>query len=62
MKSNLKAVILKGMIILKEFPMIYLLEDDANIRNFVEYALKGSGFAAAGFEKPSLFWEAIKEE
>ncbi|MEE0928228.1 MAG: response regulator transcription factor [Acutalibacteraceae bacterium] len=42
--------------------MIYLLEDDANIRNFVEYALKGSGFAAAGFEKPSLFWEAIKEE
>ncbi len=42
--------------------MIYLLEDDANIRNFVEYALKGSGFTAAGFEKPSLFWEAIKEE
>jgi two-component system alkaline phosphatase synthesis response regulator PhoP len=42
--------------------MIYLLEDDANIRNFVEYALCGSGFKAIGFEKPSLFWKALEDE
>jgi len=39
--------------------MIYLLEDDASIRNFVEYALNSSGFEAAGFEKPSDFWRAV---
>ena len=40
--------------------MIYLLEDDASIRNFVEYALKSSGFEAQGFEKPSDFWSALE--
>ncbi len=39
--------------------MIYLLEDDASIRNFVEYALNNSGFEARGFEKPSDFWRAV---
>ena len=39
--------------------MIYMLEDDGNIRNFVLYALNNSGLAARGFEKPSEFWEAI---
>lgn len=42
--------------------MIYLLEDDANIRNFVEYALNNSGFTTRGFEKPSDFWAAMKTE
>lgn len=42
--------------------MIYLLEDDANIRNFVEYALNNSGFTTRGFEKPSDFWDAMKTE
>lgn len=42
--------------------MIYLLEDDANIRNFVGYALNSSGFAAKGFEKPSDFWAALSDE
>lgn len=42
--------------------MIYLLEDDGNIRNFVLYALNNSGLAAKGFEKPSEFWEAVKTE
>ncbi|MBR6676086.1 MAG: response regulator transcription factor [Clostridia bacterium] len=40
--------------------MIYLLEDDASIRNFVEYALKNSGFDVKGFEKPSEFWRTIE--
>ncbi len=41
--------------------MIYLLEDDATIRNFTEYALKNAGFETASFEKPSLFWSAVKD-
>ncbi len=42
--------------------MIYLLEDDANIRSFVLYALTNSGLEAKGFENPSEFWKAIKTE
>ena len=42
--------------------MIYMLEDDANIRNFVLYALNNSGLEAKGFERPSEFWAALKEE
>lgn len=41
--------------------MIYLLEDDATIRNFVEYALNNAGFKTKSFSKPSLFWEAVSE-
>ena len=40
--------------------MIYLLEDDNNIRNFVVYALNNSGLEAEGFELPSLFWAAME--
>ena len=32
--------------------MIFLLEDDANIRSFVLYALTNSGLEAKGFERP----------
>ena len=39
--------------------MIYLLEDDPTIRNFVEYALNNSGFEAKGFERPSEFWKGV---
>lgn len=42
--------------------MIYMLEDDANIRNFVLYALNNTGLEAKGFERPSEFWDALKEE
>lgn len=42
--------------------MIYLLEDDVSIRNFVCYALNNSGYEAKGFERPSEFWEAMEEE
>ena len=40
--------------------MIFLLEDDANIRSFVLYALTNSGLDAKVFERPSEFWKAIK--
>ena len=39
--------------------MIYLLEDDGGIRNFVLYALNNSGFEAKGFETPSEFYSAL---
>ena len=42
--------------------MIYLLEDDEAIRNFVEYALNNSGLESKGFSKPSQFWDALKAE
>lgn len=40
--------------------MIYLLEDDNNIRNFVVYALNNSGLETEGFELPSQFWAAME--
>lgn len=39
--------------------MIYLLEDDDNIRSFVIYALNNSGFEAVGFSHPDEFWKAM---
>lgn len=42
--------------------MIYLLEDDTSIQKFVIYALNNSGFQVKGFETPSEFWAALKEE
>lgn len=42
--------------------MIYFLEDDNNIRNFVIYALNNTGMNAKGFETPEVFWEAMKKE
>ena len=40
--------------------MIYLLEDDASIRELVLYSLNSMGMEAQGFELPSLFNEAMK--
>lgn len=41
--------------------MIYMLEDESGIRNFVLYALNNSGFEAVGFETPSEFYKAMVE-
>lgn len=41
--------------------MIYMLEDESGIRNFVLYALNNSGFEAVGFEMPSEFYKAMTE-
>ena len=42
--------------------MIYLLEDDESIRNFIVYALNNMNLEARGFERPSEFWEAMRQE
>ena len=41
--------------------MIYLLEDDASIRDFVIYTLNSQGLEAEGFAAPSAFWRAMEE-
>ncbi len=42
--------------------MIYLVEDDANIRELVVYTLNSTGFEALGFERPSEFYKALEKE
>jgi len=39
--------------------MIYMVEDDNSIREFVTYTLNSQGMEAEGFERPSLFWRAL---
>ena len=41
--------------------MIYLLEDDNSIREFVIYTLNSQGLEAQGFERPSAFWAALEQ-
>ena len=41
--------------------LIYLVEDDSNIRELVVYTLNSTGFEAVGFEKPSDFYVALKD-
>lgn len=42
--------------------MIYLVEDDDSIRDFVIYTLNSQGMAARGFGLPSEFWAAMEGE
>lgn len=42
--------------------MIYLLEDDASIREFVIYTLNGQGMEARGFAEPAAFWKAMEAQ
>ena len=42
--------------------MIYLVEDDDSIRDFVIYTLNSQGLPAAGFGLPSEFWAAMDRE
>ena len=42
--------------------MIYLLEDDDSIRDFVIYTLNSQGMEARGFPLPSAFWAAMAEK
>ena len=41
--------------------MIYLLEDDNSIREFVIYTLNSQGLEAQGFDRPSAFWAALEQ-
>ena len=40
--------------------MIYLVEDDENIRELVIYTLNSQGLEAEGFSRPSQFWKAME--
>ena len=40
--------------------MIYLVEDDDNIRKLVSYALTKEGYDVKGFAVPSEFWNKTK--
>lgn len=42
--------------------MIYLLEDDDNIRKLVLYTFSSQNIDAMGFAKPSEFWKQIDKE
>ena len=42
--------------------MIYIVEDDDNIRELVLYTLNNYGLQAAGFERPSAFWDALQQQ
>ena len=42
--------------------MIYFIEDDKSINEAVYYSLKNSGFDVKGFDRPSEFWSAMKEQ
>lgn len=40
--------------------MIYILEDDDNIRKLINYSLKSQGFEVQDFSLPSAFWTALQ--
>lgn len=42
--------------------MIYFVEDDANIRKLVCYALEKEGYTVKGFAAPGAFWQEMKQE
>ena len=42
--------------------MIYYVEDDANIRDLVVYALNTTGMEAKGFAEAKSFWKAVSDE
>ena len=41
--------------------MIYIVEDDASIRELEQYALQTNGYEAAGCEDAASFWAAVRE-
>lgn len=42
--------------------MLYILEDDADIRRLERYALENSGFSVADFADSASFWKAVQAE
>ncbi len=43
-------------------PLIYIVEDDANIREIESYALSKNGFETSGFEKAAPFYRALEKK
>lgn len=42
--------------------MIYVVEDDASIRELIIYTLRSTGFEAKGFDRGEPFWAAMEHE
>ena len=42
--------------------MLYILEDDGDIRRLERYALENSGFSVAEFADSGAFWKAVRAE
>lgn len=42
--------------------MIYLVEDEKNIRDLVVYTLNNTGLETKGFERASEFWKELSEQ
>lgn len=42
--------------------VIYCVEDDADIKELIEYTLGSSGFRVTGFENAAEFWEGMKKQ
>lgn len=42
--------------------MLYIVEDDVNIRQMESYALKNSGFEVAEFANATEFWQACQQQ
>lgn len=42
--------------------MIYILEDDDNIRKLIKYSLTSQGMEVEDFALPSVFWDAVKKQ
>ena len=40
--------------------MIYVLEDDDNIRKLIKYSLTSQGFEVQDFSLPSEFWQTLE--
>lgn len=47
---------------MQEKTMIYILEDDDNIRKLVSYALEREGYEVKGFAEPKSFHKAMEEQ
>ena len=41
--------------------MIYIVEDDASIRELEQYALQTNSFPAQGFADGASFWAAVRQ-
>ena len=42
--------------------MIYIVEDDASIRELEQYALQSNGYDARGCEDAASFWAALQND
>ena len=42
--------------------LVYIVEDDINIREIESFSLKNSGYEVKGFDCADLFWQAISEK